>query len=470
MTPQRPWLGCTAVAVLAALAALPLAAQTLAVQLVDPAGQAGLMNERGDVVGSHFSYPCTVPGTCIPVTEPSVWLASGGRKVLPSIGTLPVAAAAIAADGTVIGSVTDFATASKAVVWRLVNNAYTATDIGNLGLQQASATGIDASGRVVGYAITPFVSTRPFVWTAGGGMLDLAAAGAPAERIFSVSPGGRVLTDRFTFTLDNPAAAQPLPAPPAGPPSYLPTYGANFLANDGGDLAGFNLTVSEAFYSLWRWQAASGTWQQLYPVSVKAGSGIPVGVGRITNDSTIGATVGNALTAQGPSGLATSVADRLSPAYPPNALEGNLYFTDQGVILTNIVIGGVLRAAKLVPIAACTGACLRVPSITMTGTVVRNPRRGGCGQAQCTKVIAKVTVTDANGNPMSNTTVGARFMNSYTLDVAATARTNASGVATFTQLGYVGQGTVSMVVESAARTGWALDRGVGKLTAEVIPR
>jgi hypothetical protein len=457
-------------AALATFTVLPVAAQTLAVQLIDPAGRAGLMNERGDVVGSHYAYPCTVPGTCIPVTEPSAWLAAGGRKVLPGIGALPVAAAAIAADGTVVGSVTDFATASKAIVWRLVNGAYAATDIGNLGLQQASATGVDASGRVVGYAITPFVSTRPFVWTAGGGMLDLAAAGAPPERIFSVSPGGRVLTDRFSFSLDNPAAALPLPAAPAGPPSYQPTYGANFLVNDSGDLAGFHLTVSESFYSLWRWQAASGTWQQLHPVSVKGGSGIPLGVGRINNQSTIGATVGNALMAQGPSGLATLVADRLSPAYPPNALEGTRYFTDQGVILTNIVVGGVARAAKLVPMEACVGACLRVPSITMTGTVVRSPRRGGCGQLKCTKVIASVMVTDASGNSMADTTVGARFMNSYTLDIAATARTNASGVATFTQLGYVGQGTVSMMVETATRTGWAFDRGVGKLTAEVIPR
>ncbi len=458
------------VAALATCAVLPVAAQTLAVQLVDPAGKAGLMNERGDVVGSHYSYPCTVPGNCAPVTEPSVWPAGGGRKVLPGLGGLPVAAAAIAADGTVVGSVTDFATASSAVVWRLVNGAYTATDIGKLGLEQASATDVDASGRVVGYAITPFVSTRPFVWTAGGGMVDLAAAGAPAERIWTVSPGGRVLTDRFTFSLDNPAAAQPLPTAPAGPPAHLSTYGANFRVNDSGDLAGFHVTAAETFYSLWRWQAASATWQQLHPVSVKPGSGIPTGVGRIDNQSTIGATVGNALMAQGPSGLATLVSDRLSPAYPRNALEGTRGFTDQGVILTNIVVGGVARAAKLVPIEACVGACLHVPSITMTGTVVNSPRRGGCGQRQCTKVVASVKVTDASGNPMSNTTVGARFMNSYTLDVAATARTNASGVATFTQLGYVGQGTVSMMVESAVRTGWTFDRGVGKLTAEVIPR
>lgn len=449
--------------------AMPLAAQTLAVQLVDPAGTAGLMNERGDVVGTRYSYPCQVPGTCLPEYTATVWTGSG-RLVLPGLAGLTPHVAGIGADGTIVGHLSDGYVTFKAAVWRLVNGTYAVTEIGNLGLQQSYATGVDASGRVVGYATTPFVATRPFVWTAGSGMVDLAAAGAPAERAFSVSPGGLVLTDRFSFHLDAPAVAKALPAPPVTGPSYLAPTGDNFLVNDRGDLGGFLLTVSQNAYYLHRWQATSRTWQLLDPTGIFPRSGLGVGVGRITGDSTIGATVGRAVLAQGPTGVAVPVADRLSPAYPANALTNVGYFSDQGVFASNLVLGGVARAVKLVPVTACVGACLRVNTIRMTGQVVPRSRRNDCGQPQCTLVTATVTVTDANGNPQSNVRVGARFMNSYTLDSAVTGRTDASGSVSLRQLGYVGSGTVALLVESAARMGWAFDRGTGTLTATVIPQ
>lgn len=452
------------------LGALGASAQTLAVDLVDPAGVASTMNARGDVVGTRYSYPCTVPGTCLPVYTPTVWTATG-RLELPAPAGLKPSVSAIGADGSVVGTVTDGAVTFRAAVWRLVGGAYVLTEPGQLGLQQSYATDIDASGRVVGYAITPFVATRPFVWTPAGGLVDLAAAGAPAERIFSVSPGGRVLTDRFSFDLDDPATAQPLPAPPAGAPSYFGPTGDRVRTNDRGDLGGFLQTVAgpSGLY-FFRWRADTSTWQQLDPVGIFPGSGLPAGVGRITEDGTIGGSVGRAVLAQGPDGLARPLSERLSPAYPPNSLASAGYFTDAGVFVGNVVIGGATRAARFVPLAPCTGACLRVSAIAITGTVVPRSRRNNCGQPQCTLVTATLTVTDAAGNPQSNVQVRARYMNSYTLDSAVTGRTAANGTVVLKSLGYVGQGTVSLLVESATRSGWTFDRGAGTLTATVIPQ
>ncbi len=161
------------------LGALGASAQTLVVDLVDAAGVAATMNARGDVVGTRTSYPCAVPGTCLPEYTPTVWTAAG-RLTLPAPAGLKPSVSAIGADGTVVGTVTDGFVSFRAAVWRLVGGAYVLTEPGTLGLQQSYATDIDASGRVVGYAITPFVATRPFAWTPAGGLVDLAAAGAPA--------------------------------------------------------------------------------------------------------------------------------------------------------------------------------------------------------------------------------------------------------------------------------------------------
>lgn len=449
--------------------ALPALAQTLAVQLVDPAGSARHANERGDIVGSRFSYPCTVPASCAPVTTATVWSAAGPRYALPgATGTVPVVTNAVGADGTVVGTLTDGATTATAMVWRLSGGAYTGTALGNLGLQQSYASGVDDAGRVVGYAITPFVSIRAFSWTAGGGLVDLTAGGAPADRIAGISPGGRVLGERFIWPIDQPAAAVPLPAATSG---WLFSNGFNFEINDGGDLAGFLLTASgQNRYHLHRWQAASNTWQLLDPTGIAPQSGIPLGIGRIDAQSTITATIGQGVIAQGPGGLPQSVSARVSPAYPPNAVQSLAWRTDGGVFVGNFALGTATRLVKLVPIAPCVGACLRVPTITMTGTVQRRSRSVNCGQPQCTVNTATVTVTDAAGNPQANVRVNARFMNSYTLDSALAATTNAAGVATLRKVDYVGMGTVSVFVESASKTGWSLDRGVGKLWAEVIPR
>jgi probable HAF family extracellular repeat protein len=469
--PARQALWATVIASAALFSGMAGAqtAATLVPQLIDPVGAVGLMNERGDVVGSRLVYPCTVPGTCSPVREPVVWTASG-RKSLPTVGTLTPTFSAISSNGTIVGTLSDGYVTFKAAVWRVRNGVYSVTEIGNLSLDQSYATGIDAKGRVVGYATTPFVATKPFMWTATGGLVDLTTLGAPAERAFSVSPNGRVLTDFQSFSLDAPSAATLLPPPPVGGSSYFSPNGWNFKVNDQGDLGGFLLTVSQSRYYLFRYQAANQAWQQLSPLGIASGSGLGAGVGRIDAQSNIGATVGSAVFAAGPDGLATNVSDRLSTAYPANALSSVGYFTDQGVFLSHLVVGGVSRAVKLKPVNACVGSCLRVASIQITGAVQPSAADVSCGDVECTVVTAQVTVTDVQGVAQPNVGVKARFMDSYTLDSAISGRTNAQGVATLRQVGRIGMGTVSMMVEGATRTGWVFDQTVGTLTAEVIPR
>jgi len=108
--------------------------------------------------------------------------------------------------------------------------------------------------------------------------------------------------------------------------------------------------------------------------------------------------------------------------------------------------------------------------VVLTSSVVPASRRVHCGQPECTLTTATVTITDAAGNPMSGVKVGARFMNAYTLDGVVGKRTDASGTAILRQVDFVGMGTVSVIIEAARLKGWKLDRGVGQLTAEVIPR
>jgi len=185
------------------------AAQTLAVQMVDPAGRGMVMGPTGSIAGHRLVYPCSVPGQCAPRRDASVWTAKGSRLALPgAAGSVVVLPAAIGDGDVVAGTLSDSATTATAGVWRQSGGTYVFEALGRLGLEQSWATGIDAAGRVVGYATTPFVQTLPFVWTAAGGQVDLHALGAPAERIHAVSPGGRAVTDAHSYLLQPPAQAR----------------------------------------------------------------------------------------------------------------------------------------------------------------------------------------------------------------------------------------------------------------------
>src|SRR5690349_2845901 len=110
---------CAALALLAApFAPAGAASAMLAIDLIDSPGTAAhAINRQGDIVGNFAEWPCD-DHQCVPRTRTAVWPArEGARLVLPTLGTLTVVPASLDADGRVVGTITDFATASHAVVW-----------------------------------------------------------------------------------------------------------------------------------------------------------------------------------------------------------------------------------------------------------------------------------------------------------------------------------------------------------------
>lgn len=441
-------------------------AQTLGVDFVDSPANGVAMNARGDVVGSVSTWPCGDPHACAPSTSTVVWRAEG-RLALPALGALSPAPAAIADDGMVVGKATDFVSASRAVVWRFVGGAYQATDLGLLpGTTSAAAVGVDASGRVIGYASSPS-GARPFYWTAATGLVDLAAAGFPAEAVLAVSPGGVVATAAHSYQIDRLDSVRAL-APP--PPGYRPPGGQPMRVNDQGDLAAFLATTTgEPLFYLHRYHADAGRWQLLS--SSPNGNLSRWNVGSIANDRGITATVTSVgVVADGPEGVATPLAGRLSPGY------GGAEVVDAGArppgagTLAAVMIGRSPRLARLVPLAPCSGYCLRVAALQMTGVFVDDPRApGSCTPAAANRVTATLTVTDADGNPVAGARVNARFLDDYALNAAVNAKTNTRGKVVLRHRGPACVGAVALLVDSVSSPGATLDRSVGVLTNYVIP-
>ena len=468
-TSLRAQLLCQPLRLLAALAlaaAAPTWAQGLGVELVDsPAGGVAL-NNRGDVVGSFSSWPCGDPHNCAPVTTPVVWRAEG-RFALPGLGTLLPAPTAIAEDGMVAGSVTDFVSASRAVVWRFAGGSYQVTDIGLLpGATSATAVGVDADGRVIGTASAP-TGNRPLYWTAAGGLVDLAALGFPAETVLGTSAGGVVTTTAHTYQIDSLASLRSLALPPKG---YHPPFPYAMGVNDRGDVAAFlATTTSDPVFYLHRYHALDGRWQLL--------SGSPNGnlsrwgVGSIGDDLTVTATVTSVgVIAAGPEGSALPLAAQLSPAYGALAVGAAGERRAASGTLASVMIGRSLRLVRLVPLAPCVGYCLRVASLQMKGVFVDDPRApGSCTPAAANRVTATLTVTDADGNPASGVRVSARFLDDYALNKRVSARTNASGKVVLRHRGPACVGAVALLVESVSANGAGFDRSVGALTNYVIP-
>lgn len=468
-TPLRRW-GCAIVAT-GALAVPAAFAQSLAIQFVDsparasdPGGSA--MNARGDIVGRFTEWPCGNPQQCAPVTRSVVWRAEG-RLDLPTLGALNPAPTAIADDGMVAGRLTDFGSNERAVVWRFVAGAYQATDLGLLpGTTTAAAVGVDATGRVIGHAQGPG-GVRPFYWTAESGLVDLANQGFPAEAVAGVSRGGVVATARHTYQIDDPASVRGFAAAPAG---YQAPFGYSMAVNNLGDVATFlaTTTTSPLFY-LFRYHAADGRWQLL--------SGSPNGnlsfwnVGSIDDRGTVTATVtGNAVIAQGPEGLALPLASRLSPAYGGVDVPAAGERRSGAGTLATAMIGRSPRLVRLVGTSACSGYCLRVATLAMTGRFVNDPRApGSCTPAAENRVKATLTVTDADGNRVAGASVRARFLDDYALNTRVSAKTNAQGQVVFNHRGPACVGAVALLVDTASAPGGRLDRSVGTLTGFVIP-
>jgi len=458
-----------ALALLATLA-FPVGAASpiLAIDLVaSPGTAAHAINPRGDIVGSFAEWPCD-DHQCVPRTHTAVWSSrDGSRLILPTLGTLTIVPRTLDGQGRVVGTVTDFATASHAVVWDRVGDAYELQDLGTLpGFSDAAAAGADASGRVVGHA-SGAAGWRPFVWTEATGLADLGSAGFPLERPAAVSPAGWVVSDGHTWSLDDVASVQPLPAPPDG---FHQPNGAAMRINDRRELAGFLVaTTGQQLVYLHRHRPAVGQWQLL--------SNSPTGhlsawrIGSIGRDATVLATVtGNGVIAEGPDGLAQPLQARLSTAYPGASVADGGPANERGAIAALAVIGNAKRLVRLVPAPPCSGDCLQVSEVSMRGRFVEDPDDPGqCTPEARNKVRATLTVVDSLGLPREGVKVRARFLDEYDHDQAVGGRTDAAGRLELRHEGPACVGAVTLFVESLRADGARFDRAKGQLVASVIP-
>lgn len=240
--PSRPSLTRVSLGLSLCCATAATGAQTLVLDLVDANASPISVNAQGHILGYRQSWPCGNPTLCAPETHPTVWR-EGLALRLPTQAGLYAAPAALSPSGMVVGSLTDYGSNAKAAVWQLNGASYSIQELGQLGLAQSAATAVDQQERVVGYALTPFVSTKPFVWTAARGMTDLSTQGYPASRPWRISPQGWVVADAHRYRLGDPSTVTNLPVPPTG---YRAPTGQSLRINDSGDLAGVLLTTSSS--------------------------------------------------------------------------------------------------------------------------------------------------------------------------------------------------------------------------------
>lgn len=463
--PTRSALTRTTLGLSLCCAAVAAGAQTLVLDLVDGNATPLTVNAQGHILGYQQSWPCGNPTQCTPQTHPTVWR-EGQALRLPTQTGLYAAPAALSPSGMVVGSLTDYGSNAQAVVWQFNGSSYGLQTLGLMGLAQSAATAVDQQERVVGYALTPFISTKPFVWTAASGMTDLSAQGYPASRPWRISPQGWVVADAHRYRLGEPGSVTALPPPPTG---YRAPTGQSLRVNDSGDLAGVLLTTSSSssLGGMHRWLEASQQWQAL-------GGALPlrnIGVSSLEADATVlGSGLGGAILAQGPSGQPQALQDRLSTAYTSVGLISTAGRDGQGRHVVAVTLGTVSRMARAVEAAPCTGACLRVSPLLISGKFINDPAApGSCTDKARQKVQTVATVTDAAGNPQAAVTVKGRYLDSYGLNQAVSGKTNTQGKVTLSHSGPACRGTVTLLVEAATKKQWRFDRTVGSLNASVIP-
>lgn len=450
-----------------ALAALPSPGQTLAIDLVDSPAIGTDLNAAGDVLGLQSVYPCGRPGQCAPVLEPSVWR-HGVRHVLPGQAGRRVAALALGADGSVVGTLTDDTSQYGATRWRFDGSQFVRQDLGLLpGTSQSVATGIDAQGRVVGYALTPYVNQKAFVWTESGGLVDLADAGFPNDRPMGISTGGRVLADGHSYLLDDVRSVQPLPP---SPPGFRAPQGQALRINDRGDLGGFLADTSgQAYRFLHRYDAALGQWQRLSD-SAHSPNQSNWGMGRLDAQGTLSATVlAGAVMARATDTAAQPIQPRLSAAYPQvTVLRAQAHAGN--TVLAHAVIGRSSRLVKLVAVKPCSSGCMTVASLAMVGRFIDDPQApGSCTDQARNKVRSTLSVVDAAGAPLAGVLVKARYLDDVALNQPVQGRTGADGRVVLRHEGPACVGAVALLVTSARLAGATLDRRQGTLSGYVIP-
>lgn len=454
-------------AVLALVATGPAVAQTLVLDLIDTQAGGIAINPRGDVLGVRTVWPCGDPTRCAPESRPTVWR-NGTATDLPGQAGFTTSAVALSPSGLVVGALTNFASRSKAVAWQpAAAGGYTLTELGTLGLATSAATGVTATDTVVGWARTDFVSTRAFSWTSAGGMVDLTGAGFPDDRPQSVSPGGTLISDRFTWRLGDLGSVAALPAAPAG---YFSPTGLGGRINDAGDFTTNLIRNSGNLSAVYRHTRATGQWQALQPdVAPIQGFGVTA----LEADATaLGRGLGGAFQSDGPTGPSVALQDRLSPAYGTvgTGLATARGRDASGAYLVDSVMGAATRLFRVVEQAPCVGACLRVSNFEIAGRFINDPGApGSCTDLARNRVAARVTLTDASGAPVSGVKVRARVLDTYDLNKRVSATTAADGRAVLRFEGPACRGTITVLVEGARRSGWSFDRTVGTLAGSVIP-
>ena len=449
-------------------------AQTYAIDYIASAASGVAMDRLGRVVVGSTSLPPPCAG-CPPIFNvPAIWV-EGRRQLL----TVPEGAAYLSfsgvnANGWIAGTAMRLdATGGAGYVWvpRADGSGHDATPIGQLaGYTDAIPAGIDDSNRVIGLARTWFVAQDPFTWTAGDGIQSLTAMGYPADEPVAVSPGGTVATRTLTYRFGDTGSASAVAPPPAG--FYGNTSTLTGAVNDDGMRASFLLSTSgtsQGYRYLARYSDAGG-WQVL---AGPAASSVPYGVGGVHGSGTItGHILSSGLIAFGPDGPAQSLTSFLSAAYPEAGVGAPGEMADDGSILAQVLIGRSHRLAKLVPVQPCAENCLRVGSIAMKGRMVAEPGQppGQCTPGARNEVTARITVVGDGGQPVAGATVRGRFLDDYYLDQVVTLRTNRKGQALARHSGEACVGAVAFLVDGVTKTGLALDRTTGQLSAYTIPQ
>lgn len=448
-------------------------AQTYAIDFVATASHALTMSRTGEViVGTTTLAPAC--DACPPIFDvPAIW--SGGRRQLLAVpeGGSYLAFAGVNAQGWVAGTAMRLdATGGAGYVWvpRADGSGHDAVPLGTLaGYADAMPAGIDDSNRVIGLARTWFVAQDPFTWTMADGISSLTALGYPADEPVAVSPGGVVATRTLTYTFGDPGSASAVAPPPDG--FYGNTSTLTGAVNDAGMRASFLLSTSgtsSALRYLARYSDAAG-WQLLAgPVA----SSQPYGIGSVDPAGTITAhLLNNAYLSPGPDGGAQSLSAMVSPAYPDATVSRAGDIADDGSIVGSAMIGRSARLVKLRPVVPCTGSCLRVSALDMTGRMISEPGQPGqCLPGASNDVRARITVVDADGLPVRGATVVGRFLDDYYLDAPVSLRTNRKGQVVARHTGEACVGAIAFLVEDVRKSGASLDRTAGTLTSWVIPQ
>lgn len=455
----------------AATATTAALAQPYAVEFIATAATATVMDPGGSTIaGTTALAPACA--SCPPTFGvPAIW--AGGQRFLLTLppGKAYLSFAGISAQGWLAGTAWDLSsTVGMAMVWRPLPGGagFEAIELGTLpGLASSSAAGIDNQNRVVGLSNTWFGPADPMMWTAAGGMVSLTAMGHVGETPLAISRAGTVATLAFTYTLGAPSTTTSVAPAPAG---FRGTSATSVVVNDGGDRALAMLTTSSSSLRYpFRYHAA-GSWQQI------SGSGtgdLSVGgVFAIDPGATIVGTVqSTGFLAAGPDGLAVSLSSLLSPAYGGASVSSGGDLASDGSIVASTFIGRSPRLTRLVPVAPCTGNCLRVSTLNVTGRMIsERGKPGQCTPKASNRASAALSVVDEQGVAVSGATVSGRFLDDYYLNTAVTLRTNLQGRATAQHQGPACVGAIAFFVDKVVKTGLGFDRSAGVLTGYVIPQ